>query len=213
MDRTTRTILAGALVCALLTPLAAGAQEAGTAQSRFLDKASAARAKGSATATVMVYEIADFQCPFCARFAVDVFPHIDSAYVKTGKVQWVFVNLPAPAHTNAWIASEAAMCAGAVSDRFWVMHDRLYVAGREWTASADPGALMTRYAKEAGLPMDAWNACVADDRLAPLILQDVIFGSRVTGTPTFIINNEQTIVGVKSFEEWRQILDAALKKK
>jgi len=212
MAHVTRLLMAGLLTAAILAPSRSAAQET-TQQSRFIDKASTARMKGSADAPVMVYEIADFQCPFCARFAIDVFPQIDSAYVKTGKVQWVFVNLPVPSHLNAWIASEAAMCAGAVADRFWVMHDRLFVAGKEWTASTDAGSVMSRYAKDAGLPMDAWNACVASDRLAPLILQDVIFGSRVTGTPTFIVNNEQTIVGVKTFEEWRQILDTALKKK
>jgi len=188
----------------------AAAQE--TAQERFLKRAAESRAKGAENAPVLVYEIADFQCPFCARFAVDVFPHIDSAYVKTGKVQWVFVNLPMPSHGNAWAASEAALCAGAVSNRFWVMHDRLFVAGQEWVGVGDPGPLMQRYARDAGVPMEAFNACVAQDRVAPLILQDVIFGSRVTGTPTFVVNNQQTVVGVKSFEEWRQILDAAARK-
>ena len=38
-----------------------------------------------------------FQCPYCAQFAQDVFPSIDSAYVRTGLVQWVYVNLPLPA--------------------------------------------------------------------------------------------------------------------
>ena len=27
--------------------------------------------------------------------------------------------------------------------------------------------------------------------------------ARVSGTPTFIINDEETIVGMKSYEEWR----------
>ncbi|MEX0907981.1 MAG: thioredoxin domain-containing protein, partial [Gemmatimonadota bacterium] len=148
----------------------------------------------------------------CAQFANDVFPQIDSAYVATGRVQWVFVNLPMPSHTNAWLAAEAALCAGAVSGRFWAMHDRLFAAGIEWSAAANPGPSFTLYAQQAGVAMEAYQTCVAQDRMAPLILQDVIFGSRVTGTPTFLVNNAKTIVGVKSFEEWREILDAELKK-
>ena len=206
--RTLRSIVLLAVLAALPAP--AAAQD--SPQARFLKRAAESRAKGAEDAPVLVYEIADFQCPFCARFAIDVFPHIDSAYVKTGKVQWVFVSLPMPSHLNAWAASEAALCAGAVADRFWVMHDRLFVAGQEWAQAADPAPLLQRYAREAGVPMDAYNACVASDRVAPLILQDVIFGSRVTGTPTFVVNNQQTVVGVKSFEEWRQILDAAARK-
>jgi protein-disulfide isomerase len=192
------------LGCALL-PRPAAAQDA------LLKRAAESRAKGSPEAPVLVYEIADFQCPFCARFAQDVFRQIDSAYISPGHVQWVFVNLPMPAHGTAWVAAEAALCAGAVSNRFWIMHDRLYVAGEEWISADDPGAVLARYARESGVTMAGFEACVADDRVAPLILQDVIFGSRVTGTPTFIVDNQQTVVGLKSFDEWREVLDRALR--
>lgn len=210
------------LVCAAaLLPSAAAAQQAtpssaDAARSALLERAAESRAKGSAEAPVLVYEIADFQCPFCARFAQDVFQHIDSAYIAKGRVQWVFVNLPMPSHSRAWLATEAALCAGAVSDRFWVMHDRLFVAGDEWISAADPAAVLTRYARDAGVDMERYTACVTGDEVAAIILQDVIFGSRVTGTPTFVVSNratnkQQTVVGVKSFSEWRDVLDAALR--
>ncbi|HEX2166459.1 MAG TPA: thioredoxin domain-containing protein, partial [Longimicrobiales bacterium] len=193
------------LLCAAALPAPARAQEPSrasrdTARSALLDRAAESRAKGSPDASVLVYEIADFQCPFCARFAQDVFPSIDSAYISTGRVQWVFVNLPMPSHSRAWQATEAALCAGAVSNRFWVMHDRLFIAGEEWISADDPQAMLARYAREAGVDMQPFTECVAGDGVAALILQDVIFGSRVTGTPTFIVDNQQTVVGLKSFE-------------
>jgi protein-disulfide isomerase len=66
--------------------------------------------------------------------------------------------------------------------------------------------------------MQPFRDCIAADRVAPLILQDVIFGSRVTGTPTFVVsnrltNNQQTVVGLKSFDEWREVLESALRSK
>lgn len=210
------------MCAAALAPGSASAQESrtprDTARSALLDRAAESRAKGSPDAPVLVYEIADFQCPFCAQFAQDIFRQIDSAYIATGRVQWVFVNLPMPSHARAWIATEAALCAGAVSDRFWVMHDRLFVAGEEWISAADPDVVLARYAREAGVDMRSFNDCVAGDHVAAIILQDVIFGSRVTGTPTFVVNNrntnrQQTIVGVKSFGEWRDVLDTALRPK
>ncbi|HEX6309568.1 MAG TPA: thioredoxin domain-containing protein [Longimicrobiales bacterium] len=179
----------------------------------LLERAGESRAKGSPDAPVLVYEIADFQCPYCARFAQDVFPRIDSAFIRPGRVQWVFVNLPMPSHRAAWAASEAALCAGAVSDRFWAMHDRLFGAPQEWTTAAEPAEVILRYAREADVAMDEFAECVNADRVAPLILQDVIFGSRVTGTPTFIVDNQHTVVGVKSFEEWRELLEGALRRK
>jgi protein-disulfide isomerase len=65
--------------------------------------------------------------------------------------------------------------------------------------------------------MEDYEACVAQDRVAPLILED--FGSAVsagiTGTPTFIIMKGdelvERLVGVRSMEEWSRILDSALR--
>ena len=205
-------VLAVALAGAVAPAGRAGAQQE-TTQARVVKRAAESRMKGEPNAPVLVYEIADFQCPYCARFAVEVFPQIDSVYVRTGKVRWVFVNLPLPTHTNAWLAAEAALCAGAEAGRFWAMHDRLFGEPQEWSMLADPAPVLARYAKEEGVPTDAYQACVAGDRVSALILQDVLFGSGVSGTPTFVINNQQTIVGMKSFTEWQEVLEAALKKK
>jgi protein-disulfide isomerase len=180
---------------------------------RILERAAEARSKGADDAPVLVYEISDFQCPFCRQFALDVFPQIDSAYIRTNRVQWVFVSLPMPAHHNAWVAHEAAACAGGVSDRFWAMKERIYQNQAEWANAADPGAHMARYARDTGVTMDAWTACVQQDRVASLLLQDVIFGSRITGTPTFIVNNQHTVVGVKTFAEWRDIIENAIRQR
>src|SRR3954469_20886862 len=48
------------------------------------------RTKGSAGAPVTVYEMSDFQCPYCRQFALETFPQIDREYIATGKVRWVF---------------------------------------------------------------------------------------------------------------------------
>lgn len=178
------------------------------------ERAAMNRLKGSQSATVTVYEIADFQCPFCARFSREVFPRIDSAYVKPGKAKWIFVNFPLPTHANAWTAAEAAMCVGGVSDKFWPMHDKLFVAQAEWAQASNPAALFEKYAKDAGAPADAYEACVADDRMAALLVRDLLNATNagITGTPAFIVNNDPLFAGYKTFEEWKEILDAAIRK-
>jgi protein-disulfide isomerase len=204
------------LLLALAPALSAAptaAQQPDNPQARLVRQAAESRTKGAQDAPVMVYEISDFQCPHCRRFALDVFPQIDSAYIRTNRVQWVFVSLPMPSHMNAWVAAEAALCAGAVGNRFWALHDRIFAGQPEWSDAALPGPILAGYARAAGVPMDAYRACVDEDRVAPLILQDVIFGSRVSGTPTFIVNNQQVVVGVKTFAEWREILETALKQR
>jgi protein-disulfide isomerase len=72
----------------------------------------AGRTRGSARAPVTVYEMSDFQCPYCREFALTTFPAIDSAYVATGRVRWAFVNFPLTSiHHNAAAAAEVALCA------------------------------------------------------------------------------------------------------
>lgn len=195
-----------------------GAASPLTAQSDngLLERAVSSRAKGADTAPVTVYEIADFQCPYCGQFAVEVGPRLDSAYVATGRVQWVFVNLPLHTHPLAWPAAEAAACAGALADAFWPMHDRLYHEQRSWTSASDPMAAFQAYAEELGVPGDAFRECTTRDLVAPLLLQDVtsVVGAQITGTPTFILMKGDSVVsrvvGVKSYAEWSGILDSLL---
>ncbi len=200
---------------ALLLGLLVMAQPVAAQNDSFFERASRSRMKGPPSASVLVYEISDFQCPFCAEFASTVYPKIDDAFIRTGQVQWVFVHLPMPNHANAWAASEASLCAGALADRFWQMHDRIFAGQNEWTVADDPAAVFARYAREAGVAAEPYEECVRQDRVASLILADVIFAAstRVSGTPMFIINNERTVVGVKSFEEWQELLKKELERK
>ncbi|MBI4543655.1 MAG: thioredoxin domain-containing protein [Gemmatimonadetes bacterium] len=211
MRRRATTVLLG---CASLlwAPPAARAQRAGD---MVMERAAASRARGVQNAPLLVYEIADFQCPYCARFSKEIFPLLDSAYVRPGRVQWVFVNLPLPAHRHAWAAAEAALCAGGLADRFWALHDRLFAAQGEWAMSAEPIPHFLRYAREAGVPVDTFQACILEDAVAPLLLSDVLFSaaSRVGGTPTFIVGEGQVVVGLKAFEEWKELLEKALQAK
>src|SRR5215218_10798338 len=78
-----------------------------------LGRAARSREKGPADARVTVVEISDFQCPYCRQFYEQTYHRFDSAYVKTGKVHMVYVNLPLPMHAQAFSAAKAALCAGA----------------------------------------------------------------------------------------------------
>ncbi|HEX7052268.1 MAG TPA: thioredoxin domain-containing protein [Longimicrobiales bacterium] len=211
--RTTRRRTAFLLIATtatLLTPAISNAQARGE-----LQRAGLSRVKGDPSAPVLVYEIADFQCPYCARFSREVFPALDSLYVQTGKVRWIFVNLPLPSHPRAWSAAEAALCAGAVADRFWTMHNRLFADQNTWSGADDPVPVFLGYARAATIPVDRFHACLLADRVAPVLLEDVLFaaGVKVNGTPTFIIDRQQMVVGLKDLAEWKALLDEALRKK
>lgn len=208
-SRAERTLIACALL-ALGTPLAAQSQWGAGLNSR----ASMARTKGAEEAPIFVYEFANFQCTHCAKFALEVFPRIDSAFVQTGRVRWIFVHLPAPTDANAWAAHEAAACAGAVGDRFWAMHDLLFAFQKTWQDEAYPRAVFDDFARDLDIAPEAFDRCLLDDQVATVLLQDVIFAAstRIDGTPAFLVNNQQMVMGLKSFRDWTDILEKALKK-
>src|SRR5947207_13176187 len=120
-----RAVLAGAALLILAS---------GATQSDPL----AARTKGRPDAPVTVYEMSDFQCPYCRAFALGTLPLLEREYVQTGKVRFVYINLPLPdVHKNASAAAEAALCA-ARQQRFWPMHDWLFGHQGEWAPLASP---------------------------------------------------------------------------
>ena len=93
----------------LILAAVVGATLAAAPTTPLQDDLRAARTKGSATAPVTIYEMSDFQCPWCARFALETLPTLDSEYVRTGKVRLIFVNLPLPSHPNAGPAAELSL--------------------------------------------------------------------------------------------------------
>src|SRR5690348_10355143 len=92
----------------------------------------AARTKGRSDAPITIYEMSDFQCPYCRQFALETLPLLERDYIATGKVRMVFINFPLTnVHKNAIVAAEVAMCA-AQQQRFWPMHDLLFRHQPEW---------------------------------------------------------------------------------
>lgn len=81
---------------------------------------------GDSNAPVTVIEYGDYQCPFCARFFIDVEPLIRQKYIETGKVKMIFRNY-AFLGPESPAAAEAAECAKD-QGQYWAYHDALYAA-------------------------------------------------------------------------------------
>ncbi|MGH7459243.1 MAG: DsbA family protein [Longimicrobiaceae bacterium] len=168
----------------------------------IIARADRSRVKGAEDAPVTIVEISDFQCPFCARFATETLPQIDSAYIETGKVRMIFVNYPLPNHPQAWTASKTALCAGA-QGKFWPVHDGLFAAQQDWSGQTRPLAHHQEIARDAGVEMESFRTCMANDLVASILVNDLMQGARsgVTGTPTFFLGPERAVAGHLSFEE------------
>ncbi len=90
--------------------------------------------QGSPFAEVVVFEFSDFECPFCRKHNLETYPFLETEFVATRKVMWVYKHFPLDIHPHAPFAAEAAMCAGE-QGRFWQMHEILFDNLENWAHS------------------------------------------------------------------------------
>lgn len=171
--------------------------------------------QGSPDALVTLIEFADYECPFCIRHFAQTMPMIEANYIRTGKVRYVFRDLPIDSlHPASIRAHEAARCA-TEQGRFWELHNRLFSA----PGTHGDAALEAR-ASEAGLNVEALRACLASGRTEAAVRQSVAAAGQLgaTGTPTFFIgvrdgNPDQirvirALAGAQPYSEFEKALEA-----
>ena len=168
----------------------------------------AARTKGSASAPVTVYEMSDFQCPYCARFALDIFPTLEAEYIQTGKIRWIFVNFPLPMHPNATPAAEVAMCA-AKQGKFWPVHDLIFRNQKTWAPLTAPAEYFLTFADSASLNRTAFQECLSADATLAEVKSDAEAAVRsgAKSTPSFYIEGG-IMAGAQPLTVFRPILDS-----
>jgi protein-disulfide isomerase len=173
----------------------------------------AARTHGSPTAPVTVYEISDFQCPYCARFWLETMPSLEREYVVPGKVKFVFVNFPLPMHPNAVPAAELAMCA-ARQGKFWPMHDILFRRQQQWAGLSEPGTVFLAYGDSVGANREALTSCVRDGTMRNVVRADAegAVRSGARSTPSFYVEGG-LIAGAQPVETFRAVLDSIIRAK
>jgi protein-disulfide isomerase len=167
------------------------------------------RSKGRADAPIVVYEMADFQCPACRQFALLTMPDLDREYIQTGKVRWVYVHLPLTSiHANAAAAAEFSTCA-ARQGKFWRLHDLLYATQEEWAQLPEPTAYLLTLGDSVGLDRSQLAACVQDNSARSEVEADAARARRsgARSTPSFYIEGG-LLNGAAPIQIFRQVLDS-----
>lgn len=174
----------------------------------------ASRTKGRADAPVTVYEMSDFQCPYCREFALGTMPVLEREYIEPGKVRFVYINLPLSSlHRNAATAAEVALCA-ARQQRFWLMHDLLFRHQDRWAALTSPQAYLLALGDSAGLDRTLLAGCVTSGATAADVRADAERARRsgATSTPTFYMEGA-LLEGAAPVTVFRVVLDSIYRSK
>ncbi len=172
--------------------------------------------RGAEGAKVAILEYSDFDCPFCAHYANGIFPRIDAAYLRTGKVKYFFRDLPLPEHAKAAYKAQAARCAGD-QGRFWEAHEWLFKDQRPLE-----GERLDQFIHDLGLDAATFKASLASGKYAEAIRQSARSAEHldVRGTPAFLIGTlspdghvlrvAKLILGAPSFEGFQEVLEPLL---
>lgn len=165
---------------------------------------------GDTTAPVTIMEFADFQCGWCAQYAIVVEPDVKRNIVDAGLAQYHFYPFPLEGHQNAWPAAHAAACAGE-QNQFWPMHGLIFQGQNDWATRRNPKSQFESYARAVpGLDVGQWETCYDERRYQARIQASLAEGTRrgVSSTPTFIIGNRM-LPGMQGYDAIRAWVDSA----
>jgi len=174
---------------------------------------------GSPDAPVTLEEWSDYQCPFCGRHFRETLPFLLQDYIRPGKVRLVFHDFPLDSlHPTSVAGHIAARCVGRQgADRYWVMHDSLFLRQAEWVRLPDPGAFLAELAAGTGADMAAVLSCIAGDEARSEVAASVAAGNArgYSSTPTFRFSragDQKThdLMGAYPVERFSKIIDALL---
>jgi protein-disulfide isomerase len=158
---------------------------------------------GPEDAKVTIIEAGCFGCPF-TREAVPVIKQIISHYGDG--VRFVYKDFPmSSAHPGADRAAEASHCAHE-QGKYWEYQDILFENLGENSFEDLLG-----FAEDLGLDTDQFSECLSSRKYKPKVDSDFreAFDIGVYGTPTFFIN-DRVVVGPKTFNEFKQIIDSEM---
>ena len=171
---------------------------------------------GKADAKVTVEMFEDFGCPHCLDFTAELEPVLMQEYVATGKVALVYRFFALRQLTAG--AAIAAVCA-AEQEKFWPYHRELFIAQAEANDKKGPALTeafalgnLLKIATDVGLDTATYNACLASDRPAAVVSEDIRKANELSlpGTPSFVVNGEH-VPTPESAAAWRKLLDGLLK--
>jgi protein-disulfide isomerase len=172
---------------------------------------------GRPDAPVTIVEYADYQCPYCARWALDTLPALIEEYVRPGKAKIVFQGIAILGEDSA-TALQTAVAAGA-QDKLWHVSELLY----HNQGSENAGWVTDDLLQEIGASVRELDVeRMMDNRKSPEVAADIgnaqaaAQGAGVMGTPFFELGRTggpmTQLQGARALEEFRALLDGLLQK-
>ena len=170
---------------------------------------------GSKTAPVIIVEVGDYQCHMCKLWFEETRPLIIENYVETGKVNFVFVDMPFLG-SDSTPASEATYCADD-QGKYWEYHSMLFTYQEEIDDGWASANRLQAFAFNLGLDIEQFDKCMKTDDHRSLVNSNMQIAKKQFGansTPTFVIvgptGEAEKIVGAHPYSTFVSVLDQML---
>ena len=165
-------------------------------------------AMGDVDAPVVMIEWSDFQCPFCASFALETMPTLVEEYVEAGVMRFEWRDFPVLGEDS--VTAALAGRAAAEQDAFFEVHDEIFE--RDWERNVGDLSVesLTELAGELGLDTERFAADMQDPELLQAVQADRQLGQQLgfTGTPAFVVNG-RSMIGGQPVDAFRQLIEQA----
>ena len=163
---------------------------------------------GSDDAFVKIKVFSSLTCPHCANFHIKVVSEIKKEYIKSGKVQLIFIDFPLD--QAAFNASKLLHCLDKKKQITFL--DTIYETQNVWTNGAnidDINNNLKKIVKNLGISSVQFDKCLIDEVISDKILNDRIEANKkysINSTPTIIIN-EKKLEGSASFKNIKKKIE------
>ncbi|MCJ7701577.1 MAG: DsbA family protein [Anaerolineales bacterium] len=159
---------------------------------------------GPEDAPITIIEFSDFECPYCRKWHLEVWPRLLEAYPD--QIRLVYRDFPLTnIHANATPAASAANCAGEQGE-YWAFNDLLFSMRLDLNKTS-----YHDYADELGLDVEAFDQCLESGRHNAEVMADLEYAANlgISSTPTFFVNGIP-VVGAQPFEVFSQLISKEL---
>ena len=165
---------------------------------------------GSQNAEISIVEFGDYQCTFCYKFHQNTLNTIQSDYIDSGKINYVYRDFPLNG-SDSILAAEAAYCAND-QENYWQYHNLLF---ENW-AGENTGWItmnsLTQFAIDLKLDTNEFKNCLTSHKYYQKVIDNENYAKKINinATPSFLIfNNEEVIriIGAQQLDKFQTAIE------
>ena len=150
----------------------------------------------SQDAEISIVEFGDYQCTFCYKFHQNTLNIIQSDYIDSGKINFVYRDFPLNG-SDSILAAEATYCANEQGN-YWEYHNMLF---ENW-AGENTGwitiNLLTQFAMDLDLNITEFKNCLTNHKYYQKVIDNENYAKKISinATPSFLIFNNGEIIRI-----------------